>query len=64
VLRECRSRTFAELSSTFDKHGVWYTIVRSPGQALCYEQAVQTKSFRSGVVNEGAKFVNSPLQFN
>lgn len=63
VLKQCRSRTFAELSATFDQHGVWYTLVRSPGQALGYEQAIQTHSFRDGVTNPGSKFVNSPIQF-
>jgi hypothetical protein len=57
VLASARSKTYKELKKTFDKHGVWYTIVRSPGQALTYEQAVVTDSFRY------QQFVNSPVHF-
>lgn len=33
------------------------------GQALSYEQTIQTNAFRDGVKNRGSKFVNSPIQF-
>lgn len=54
------SMTFRELEAQFNKNGVWWCIVRSPEQALGYEQAEATGCIRK---EGGVHYVNCPLQF-
>jgi len=67
ILAACKRSTHADLAASFAKHGVWYTVVKSPGQALAYEQARVTGAFRpregEPAVAAGATFIASPTQF-
>ena len=63
ILAACRARTFAELSAAFEARGVWFTLVRSPAQALAYPQALATAAFRETEGAAGRRYVASPVQF-
>ena len=59
-----RQLTFGELVVRFEKAGVWWTLVKSPGQAMAYQQAAVTGAFADadGDKTAGRRFIAAPVQ--
>ena len=55
ILACARGLPYAELARRFERKGVWHCLVRSPGQALAYPQALAAGCWCADTEGRGAQ---------